>query len=700
MSVKYESEGVVFNDVIAGIHTGGQKITGYEYTYDENGNIVEPQPIVNSIDIDWNNAQVPGLENSIDSTAALLKIIGDINNRIKSMEEQSGQTDNQSHIMLTQEEYDALEEKDPNIVYFIVEDGDNPGGGGETSPIDIPLETQLLVNGVMHTEDNIVLTPGQIYTLQGVCLGTITVDTTQYDSEEMDEDIGNTEIRLNGLTVVNNSNFGIKYKTPDDNKGYKDLIVTLERNTINYIICQNVAPKEEDQPGALYSMNNLTVRGEGYLAVYNHAGHGIRATEIKLLGPNVYADTIHDAIHAKKLWICGGSYYINKANDAFGTGSGGSIKYAFGHINANNLDGELFDAPDGTLEYIEEFDIESDTEYQSNPTPANLTDSNTHIINENIGAVYQSNSNTNFKKGTPLGSTEVIANEAGVYVITQPYVFVTGFIDKPITIDTRFDVNPTIYLQNAYILTNKINDHNKPSIYFGPEYDALNINALGDTYNIIINNCGEIENNYDGDAIKSEHNIKMEIKNDGYLYISSTSGDGIDGSDVEITDSKGTLMIRNCTERGIKGNNVIVGPSGRQKGNVLEIITDPANNDYTTFEGAIIVNENCKEYGEKDIVISGGKIAPGSGYADIFARKGKALDKGTFISDANALRGILITNSIGATVTINMDNSANIYYKRLITSDTVVQTNISPVTNNNVSITNVKNNINSLISNN
>ena len=49
-----------------------------------------------------------------------LKIIGDINNRIKSMEEQSGQTDNQSHIMLTQEEYDALEEKDPNIVYFIV----------------------------------------------------------------------------------------------------------------------------------------------------------------------------------------------------------------------------------------------------------------------------------------------------------------------------------------------------------------------------------------------------------------------------------------------------------------------------------------------------------------------------------------------------------------------------------------------------
>ena len=226
MSVKYESEGVVFNDVIAGIHTGGQKITGYEYTYDENGNIVEPQPIVNSIDIDWNNAQVPGLENSIDSTAALLKIIGDINNRIKSMEEQSGQTDNQSHIMLTQEEYDALEEKDPNIVYFIVEDGDTPGGDTPDEPIDIPTTTQLLVNGTLHTEDNVILQPGQIYTLQGTCLGTITVDTTEYDSDEMD-DLGNTELRLNGLTIINDGNSGIIYATPQENKGYKDLSVNF-----------------------------------------------------------------------------------------------------------------------------------------------------------------------------------------------------------------------------------------------------------------------------------------------------------------------------------------------------------------------------------------------------------------------------------------------------------------------------------------
>ena len=317
------------------------------------------------------------------------------------------------------------------------------------------------------------------------------------------------------------------------------------------------------------------------------------------------------------------------------------------------------------------------------------------------GIVYESDDNEDYKEGNYFGSDPVELNESGVYVITKQYVFISGFISNPISICNLVGISPTIYLQNAYIITNKVNNDNIPSIYFDQIKGSLNINALSDSYNLIVNNCGEIDTNYDGDAIKSEHNIKIEVKNDSYLYISSTAGDGVDGTDIEITDSKGTLMIRNCAERGIKGTTIIIGPSGKLNQGVLELITDPSDeNNYTVFEGAAIITDNCKEYGEQQITLSNGKIAPRSGYADIFARKGKAIDKGTFITHATELKGVLITGSIGATIAINMDNSANIYYKRLIASDTVVQTNISPVTNNNVTNSSIRTNINSLISNN
>ena len=82
MRDQYESDGVIFNNVKAGILTD-QKITKTRYIYDDDGNIIGHNPVINSIDIDWNNAQVPGIENNIESTAKLLKIIGALNNAVK-----------------------------------------------------------------------------------------------------------------------------------------------------------------------------------------------------------------------------------------------------------------------------------------------------------------------------------------------------------------------------------------------------------------------------------------------------------------------------------------------------------------------------------------------------------------------------------------------------------------------------------------
>ena len=146
MSKSFIDNNVTFNNVSASVNTGGSKISSSNYVYDEDGNIIESNPVVNSIDIDWNGAEVPGLDNPINSTGQLLSIIGNMNssleesqdnlsiltelqNEIKRQVQQiiDGQTQiggSGNHVMLTLEEYNALVEKDPDTIYFIV-DNDN-----------------------------------------------------------------------------------------------------------------------------------------------------------------------------------------------------------------------------------------------------------------------------------------------------------------------------------------------------------------------------------------------------------------------------------------------------------------------------------------------------------------------------------------------------------------------------------------------
>ena len=770
----YISEEVIFSNVKAGINTGGQKITKAPYQYDNQGNIVNPQTLINVIDIDWNNAQVPGLDEPITNTVSFLLKVGEINNTIKlinqtllsindnidmkasqeevntaleqingSLETKASQeevnsaieqinasiqelgesigdndiinnkfdeidqslsdlqellstlsenhetriTNNETdineikaqiqglldgtikptnhieHIILTEAEYEALEDKNPNAIYFITEDEDNPVNPDDEEE-DIT-STKLYINGVLHEEDNVVLQPGHVYTLQGVCLGTITVDTT--DGAPLE----NTELRLNNVTLINSGDYGIKYLTPTENTGYKDLVITLEKNSKNYIICQQEAQPSEDQPGAVYSMNNLTIQGAGYLAAYNAGGHAIRGTELKLLAPHIYADASHDAMHAKKIWICSGTYYVNKANDAFGTSSGGSIMYAFGYISSNNLVGKVFNAKDGgTLKYVENFDLHNDADYES-------TASESIIPSTPNGTVKEYDDKTSAANGS--GGTDV-SNSGGMYAVTKQFIRVTGYINQPINIPSSL-TDVTIYLNNAIIVTSEVSGTNEPSIAYDASSSNVKITCIKDTYNVIMNQCSEIVEGQDADAVKSEHNIRVEIKNDSYLYISATAGDGLDGTDVEITDSKGTLMIHNCAERGIKGNTIMIGPSGSTSGSTITVIDDPTNEKYTTFDGAVIVTENCKEYGEQLISISSNRIAPYTGYADIFARKGKALDKGTFKTVASTLNGIIVTGSIGASIEVDMNNSANIYYNRLVTLDTVTLTDVATPSN-------------------
>ena len=357
--------------------------------------------------------------------------------------------------------------------------------------------------------------------------------------------------------------------------------------------------------------------------------------------------------------------------------------------------------------------------------------------------------------------------------ITKPYVKISGEITKQIIVEesypngnyTTSDVD--IYLDNAYL---------NSGIQFLPTSDRVKVVAVKDTVNTITNT--------DGDAISSENNIRVEVKNNAHLIVSAPNGDAIDGDEVIITDSKGTLLIPNYKYRGIKGTSIIIGPNAKVKSGTITVYNDPESADYSNLEGAVVVtgvaggeNEmsesavldnnisytrhsdeaesgfdlNIGQYANRDgyrkVRISLGDItnnysanngqearfvlldsnkrliyvnhsditfpyditeedhalmnhmnaeylrifgrssseqnvttlpifdatqlyiynvkdATNSGYASIYARQGKKNTKGTLAVTDAELKGVLIADSIGATIAYNAANASRFYYRK------------------------------------
>ena len=69
---------------------------------------------------------------------------------------------------------------------------------------------------------------------------------------------------------------------------------------------------------------------------------------------------------------------------------------------------------------------------------------------------------------------------------------------------------------------------------------------MANSINVIENTVIGDNTLVDTDAVKSENNISIEVKNDSTLFITSANADGLDGGDIKVTDSKGVLMCVNC----------------------------------------------------------------------------------------------------------------------------------------------------------
>ena len=569
----------------------------------------------------------------------------------------------------------------------------------------------ITINGELATDKVITLAAGGTYELSGVHEGQIIIDANSVKPDEW------TTIILNGVTILSDEAYGILYNCPQsNNKGYQGLNVILEKDSHNFIVCNKETTVEDDKTYAsIDSWKDLSVKGVGYLAVYNNIGHGLRGENMNVAGPHLYVDTDHDGIHGKTVNIFDGVFYFANAKDGFGTTDTGKINVFGGTFDFTGVTQDRFDSNEygyyvkpgisgNNMKHIETM-YEAGTvkawataaDYKADKNKVNYTliEPTTQPMKEIV--LYNADANGNVVASqapagytVPVVSTDsttgeevILIPEQSMYVIGSEYevVEVTGKITVPIvrpmdaiTIDAAtfskkgklnggYDNNFDVYLNGAVIVTSG----DAPSIVNLPDTGRMKVVAVKDTINAVINKYNG-EGTADHDAIKSENNLPIEVKSEAILYVTSILGDGVDGGETTFTDSKGSFIVSGCGERGVKGNAVVIGPSAQIDASVItSYITDTTSDEYTTFDGIFIAKGNVTKEGNVvgNADISSEEAAKSSGYADVYGRNGKC-SKGVFGTTDAELKGIAIIGSLTAYQNVDTGNAKNLHVNQIL----------------------------------
>lgn len=568
----------------------------------------------------------------------------------------------------------------------------------------------ILINGVKFTDKVITLAAGGTYELKGVHEGQIIIDANSVKPDAW------TTIIMNNATIISDDAYGILYNCPQSsNKGYQGLKVTLAKDSQNFVVCNKTTTVEGDETHAsIDSCKDLTVQGVGYLAVYNNIGHGLRSETLNVAGAHVYTDVEHDGIHGKTVNVFDGVFYFQKAKDAFGTTETGKLNIFGGSFNFINVAQDHFDSKNTTklgiynvpgelptnmvaLENIYNegtvtaYPTEEDYKAKTNGVQLNPV-----VTEINSGKFYNADAEGNVvASSTPAGhiiwklddptKIKTLFKAPLAYIVNKEYttIEVTGKIVYPIVrpldaveidiahaifskkgkLDSGYDNNFNVYLNGAVIVTND----DCPSIANLPEVGRVKVVAVKDTVNAVINKYNG-EGIADHDAIKSENNLPIEVKNESILYVTSVLGDGVDGGETTFTDSKGAFIVSGCGERGVKGNAVVIGPSAQIDASVItSYITNPEDPKYTTFDGIFVAKGNVTKEGNVvgNADTSSEEAAKASGYADVYGRNGKC-SKGVFGTTNTELKGIAIIGSLTAHNNVDTGNAQNLHVNQIL----------------------------------
>ncbi|MBQ7009493.1 MAG: carbohydrate-binding domain-containing protein, partial [Ruminococcus sp.] len=149
--------------------------------------------------------------------------------------------------------------------------------------------------GVEITDNQIKITQGGDFTVSGTLSdGNITISTKE-----------KVKIRLSGAKITSSENPCIFVEDAD--KAY----ITLTDGTENHLIAEN------SEDGAIYSKENLEIKGDGSLDIESKAGHGIKASDnLNIENGNITINATSDGIHINDTFkMTGGTVNITSVND-------------------------------------------------------------------------------------------------------------------------------------------------------------------------------------------------------------------------------------------------------------------------------------------------------------------------------------------------------------------------------------------------
>ncbi len=472
------------------------------------------------------------------------------------------------------------------------------------------------INGIIKLESN-KTDSALTYKLRGRLNGSIEVGNSE-DTPTLD-----TTIILDGVDITTSNTYGIVYKPSVT--GSKDLNIIVSRDSINQIVLVSDAEIADNQEACIMSNNNMRIAGCGYLTLVNRGGHGIKASELLLSGKNhIYIEASHDGIHGGSLLnIDEGVFFINKANDAFGSGPSGAINVFGGKFYAYNIKQNVFDSKMPGY-YLNDLDISTDVDnallFSGMSKYSNSVEGTAVVsyeLEDGTGDVYN---------GCVLSdNTYTISNPTESFTTDNPLdkviLTLTGnFVDKSFVFNT--DVKKVDVILNGTSITNETLN----CIKYQAEKSRIKIKASKDTINIITSNGTEA-------AITSSKNSQIEVKSNSHLIINTKTSKGLTCSEFFITDSSGSLIF-NTSDAGIEGSELYIGgdPDVEKDG------TPTRDKDNTYFSGSI--------------------IAP-----KLKARMSSQNKKGTFQIFDKYCTGSVYVNSIDAPSTIDLEKSDHIFYK-------------------------------------
>lgn len=429
----------------------------------------------------------------------------------------------------------------------------------------------------LYTIENkeITLVAGHTYKASGNLTGA----TIRFVANEDEAASNATTLILNGVHICTDKNKAIFFDL-DSSK----LTIDLFGNNSIYCHQETTGERGEGDPGAIYSRNNLIIKGLGSLTIDNNTGsHGIKASDVTIKSiPNIRITSIHDAIHASNtLMIEGGRFDIVDCNDVLGTGTDGIIKVYGGEFNIQNFRDDMFDARvKGIIQGNTKITTTKNIKVNHVDILEGVTIEGVEYNKKSFADAYDTGSVKKLVSdpgGNIIDSVEIPVSDDGKYhlleTINTSYL-VEGFINADIIWDgTDKNIKPTFILDNAYVAGNlktvekstaevkmKINSEGNDELLA----NIINGNIFASD-NIEVS-TGSNDPDVDSGEIKGQvlyykdlQGSKVTLKGDYAHYCAGA----VEGTDINIPESgkgnsEGTLYIKTvvCRESsgGKKGN--------------------------------------------------------------------------------------------------------------------------------------------------